>query len=57
MNAEVPRSITSGSPSIGKPKAIGLVPSAGLAPPGGATMGGAATVWMPIRPARAAIST
>ena len=27
MNAEVPRSITSGSPSIGKPNAIGLVPS------------------------------
>jgi len=24
-----------------------------LAPPSGATMGGAATVWMPIRPARA----
>jgi len=57
MNAEVPRSITSGSPSIGKPKAIGLVPSAGFVPPGGATIGGAATVWMPIRPARAAIST
>jgi hypothetical protein len=57
MNAEVPRSITSGSGSIGKPKAIGLVPSAALAPPGGATMGGAATVWMPMRPARATIST
>ena len=57
MNAEVPRSITSGSPSIGKPKAIGLVPRAALAPPSGATIGGAATVWMPIRPARAAIST
>ena len=57
MKAEVPRSITSGSPSIGKPKAIGFVPSAALAPPSGATMGGAATVWIPIRPARATIST
>jgi hypothetical protein len=57
MNAEVPRSITSGSSCIGKPKAIGLVPRAGLAPPGGATSGCAATVWTAIRPARAAIST
>ena len=57
MNAEVPRSITSGSPSRGKPKAMGLVPRAGRAPPSGATDGGAATVWMPISPARATIST
>jgi hypothetical protein len=57
MTAEVPRSMTSGSPSIGKPNAIGLVPRAALAPPSGATRGGAATVWMPIRPARATIST
>ena len=57
MNAAVPRSITSGSPSIGKPNAIGLVPRRAWAPPSGATIGGAATVWIAIRPARAAIST
>jgi hypothetical protein len=56
MNADVPMSMTSGSPAVGKPKAIGLVPSAGRAPPNGATAGGDATVWITTRPARAIIS-
>ena len=49
--------MTNGSGSIGNPKAMGLVPSTALVPPSGATNGGAATVWIPISPARAAIST
>ena len=56
MKAEVPMSMTRGSVSVGKPKAIGLVPSAGRMPPKGATAGGAATVWMATRPVRAIIS-
>ena len=37
MNAEVPRSITNGSFSVGNPNAIGFVPSAAFAPPSGAS--------------------
>jgi hypothetical protein len=56
MNADVPMSITRGSPCAGKPNAIGLVPSAGRVPPNGATLRGEATVWITTKPARAIIS-
>ncbi len=56
MKADVPISMTNGSPSVGKPKAMGLVPNAGCVPPKGATIGEAATVWIATSPARAILS-
>ena len=56
MKADVPMSITSGSLSVGKPNATGLVPSTRAVPPKGATLGGDATVWIVTSPARAIIS-
>ena len=43
---------TIGPRANGKPKAIGLVPSAGHVPPGGATVRVDPAVWIPIRLAR-----
>ena len=57
MKADVPRSMTKGSASVGNAHAIGLVPIAARAAPGGATWRVEFTVCMPINPARAIIST
>ena len=57
MNAAAPRSTTNGSCNVGKPNAIGLVPVAGPLEPGAATWGLLLTLWIPISPARATIST
>ncbi len=56
MKAEVPMSNTTGPSADGRPKAIGLVPSAGAIAPGGAVERTELAVCSPTRSALAIIS-